>query len=127
MMDIFFQDPTEVPLPPQDVRIQELRVEPWADGRRVRVHLLLTPFQKRPSLEVVIHNSTEDPVAQVSIIETMTRKLEFIMHLREEEPAGAYTARAVLYYEPAVDEKTVELEQKPEPVVVDRAEASFSV
>ena len=42
-MDIFFQDPTDIPLPPEEVRIRELTAEPWPDGRRVRVYVELTP------------------------------------------------------------------------------------
>jgi hypothetical protein len=51
-MDIFFADPSEVPLPPNEVRIRELNVEPWPDGNRLRVYLEVDPFQKRPNADL---------------------------------------------------------------------------
>src|SRR4030042_6775942 len=53
-MDIFFQDPNEVRLPPEEVRLSEMHVTPLADGNRVKVYLELTPFIKRPNIEVII-------------------------------------------------------------------------
>ncbi len=43
-----------VGLPPAEVRFTELRIEPWPDGRRLRVHVSLTPFQNKPDLEAMI-------------------------------------------------------------------------
>jgi len=98
-MDLFFQDPTEVPLPPQQVRIRELTAAPWPDGRRIRVYLEVDPFQKRPSAEVVLLGAEGQSLAEVSIIETAARKMEFNMHLRLAETAGDYTLNVELFYE----------------------------
>jgi hypothetical protein len=97
-MDIFFADPSEVPLPPNEVRIQTLKAEPWPDGQRVRVSLTVDPFQKRPSAEIEIKNSDGRTVAAVTVIESMDRKMEFNLHLREKESSGAYRLSAILYY-----------------------------
>ncbi len=126
-MDIFFQDPTEVKLPPQEVRLKGLRIEPWADGRRVRVLVEITPFQKRPNLEVVIRSASEEQVAQVSVIEIFSRKLEFNMHLQQDKPGGEYTVRAVLYYDNPIEPKEPPPENPPPPLVVDQLEATFKV
>ena len=56
-MDIFFQDPTEVPLPPNEVRIRALRAETYPDGQRVRVYLEVDPSQQRPSADLAIRDS----------------------------------------------------------------------
>lgn len=125
-MDIFFQDPDEIPLPPEEVRILALRAKPWPDGIRVRIGLELTPFQKRPSAEIVITDAAGEEAASLSIIETMTRKLEMTVHLKGT-PAGTYQARAILFYteieEPHGDEPPAPLERR----VVDRAEIQFTV
>ena len=97
-MDIFFQDPSVVPLPPHEVRIRELRVEPWPDQRRIRIYLELTPFQLRPSGEISIIDSAGEEIASASIIETMDPIMELTIHLRGEITPGTYSVRAQVYY-----------------------------
>ncbi len=131
-MDIFFQDPSETPLPPEEVRIRELRADPWPDGRRVRVYFEVDPSQKRPSAEVKIITAGGDEVAQVNIIESMTRKMEFTMHLRQPETGGQYHLSAVLFFTDPLPRpegaQPVPIPAKlPEPQVVDRAEVVFEV
>jgi len=127
-MDIFFQDPAEIPLPPQEVRIRDVLVQPYPDGLRVRVHIELDPFQKRPSLEVVILDALDEPAAQTRVIETMGRTLEMTLHLRESQPGGAYTIRVLLYYEEAPQAVEGEMATEyPAPLVVDQRQASFTL
>ncbi|RPI80371.1 MAG: hypothetical protein EHM41_22865 [Chloroflexi bacterium] len=129
-MDIFFQDPSEVPLPPNEVRIRELRAEPWPDGRRVLVYLEVDPFQKRPSAEVEITNSEGQIVSHVSVIESMSRKMEFTMHLRQAQVSGEYRLFVNVFYTdplPEPQEGETEPPELPEPQVVDTAEAHFVI
>ena len=56
-MDIFFRDPSEIPLPPDEVRIRVLHADPYPDGQRVRIHLEVDPFQRRPNADVRITNA----------------------------------------------------------------------
>lgn len=127
-MEIFFQDPNEIPLPPSEVRIRQLRAEPWPEGRKVRIYLELDPFQKRPNVEVTISDDQANPVAQASIIETMTRKLEFNMHLRHPNTAGWYSVRALLYYQKEVVEPPPgEPVVFPDPLLVDEKEIFFEI
>jgi len=130
-MDIFFQDPGETPLPPDQVRIREFRPTPWPDGRRVRVYLEVDPFQKRPNAEVVILDRLGQVAAEVSLIESISRKMEFNMHLRPPEPAGDYEIKVILYYQSLPDESDPE-SQSPstgsaERMVVDTAQAVFTI
>lgn len=120
-MDIFFQDPNEIPLPPEEVRIREIYAEPWADGRRVRVFLEVDPFQRRPNAELFIFNSQGEEVAQTSIVEAFTRKIELNMHLRELNPAGKYTLKTLLYYNQKPED------EHPEPILVDQRQFEFSI
>lgn len=129
-MDIFFQDPSEVPLPPNEVRIRELRAEPWPDGRRVLVYLEVDPFQKRPSAEVEITNSEGQIVSHISVIESMSRKMEFTMHLRQGQVSGEYRLSVNVFYSdplPEPQEGESEPPTLPEPQVVDTAEALFVI
>lgn len=144
-MDIlFFADPSEVPLPPEEVRIRELRADPYPDGRRVRVYLEVDPFQRRPSAELAIVDSQDKVVASANIIESMTRKMEMTLHLRNASP-GDFTLQATLLYsqiekppEPAPDEgagadpaaENTAAGDTPAPIqtmVVDTATCSFTV
>ena len=97
-MDIFFQDPTAIPLPPAEVRIKELRAAPWTDNRRVGVYLELTPFQKRPNAELSITDPSGKVVAQASIVETMIPKMELTLHLRGRLESGTYTVYVSVFY-----------------------------
>jgi hypothetical protein len=127
-MDIFFEDPSVIPLPPEEVRIREVSAKPYPDGRRIRVRVELDPFQKRPSLEVTILDSLAEPVAQARVIETMTRTLEMTMHVREAHGDGDYTLHCLLYYQEAPAPQADEAEiGYPPAKVVDQRQVSFSL
>jgi len=128
IMDIFFADPSEVPLSPDEVRIRDLRASPYPDGRRVRVYLEVDPFQKRPNVELAIVDSQDRELAAASILESMTRKMEVVMHLRRAQTGGPYTLHALLYYaevEPPAEEpaEMKPIERKP----VDQAQITFDL
>ena len=129
-MDIFFQDPTEVPLPPADVRIRQFTAIPWPDGRRVKVALEVDPFQQRPSAEIVILDEQKQEKAQVMVIESMTRKMEFNLHLRQPQP-GTYLAQVELFYEQPPAEPAGVEDQPAETTLprltVDHAEVIFEI
>jgi hypothetical protein len=91
--------PLTDPLPPEEVRFLEVRVEPWPDGQRVRVHVTLTPFQKRPNLVAQIFDAEKRLLSQADIIETMDDRLVFTMHLRADAPQGPFRLAIVTGYE----------------------------
>lgn len=128
-MDIFFQDPNEVPLPPDEVRILEFTAVPYPDGRRVKVNLEITPFQERPNLELTAVNENDQTVAEVSIIETMTRKLELTLHLRGPQTGGEHQLRAILFYSKLVQENQDDPDSAAleEPRIVDQGSVGFHV
>ncbi len=91
--------PPEDGLPPQQVKIQELRAEPWSeDGRRLRVHLDVAPFLERPNIEVSITNENGDELSSISIIESIDTHMTFTMHLRGNNIGGKLTLKASLSY-----------------------------
>jgi hypothetical protein len=125
-MDMFLNDMNEVRFPPEEVRLRELQATPKLDGSRVKIFLELTPFMKRPNVEVTITASSGKEVAHISILETMLRKLEFTMHLRETKPGNEYIIDCIVYYqrlpEPSDDPMDVPL---PDPMIVDHQKVTF--
>ncbi len=128
-MDIFFTDADEAPVPPEEVRIRKLTAKPWPDGRRVKLYLEVTPFQKRPSGEAVIRDASGQSVAAANIIETIDPKMEVNLHLRSPETGGDYSVAVVLFYLQEIEEETEgeETLMRPERVVVDEAQTSFTI
>ena len=96
-MDFFFPEDNLIRAVPEETRITALTAEPYPDGRRLRVNLEITPFQKRPHIEVALTNSDGDEVASTSIVEPLSWKIEFTMHIRGEL-RNPYKLSARLYY-----------------------------
>ncbi|HUF39418.1 MAG TPA: hypothetical protein VMN57_12910 [Anaerolineales bacterium] len=129
-MDIFFQDPDDVPVPPEEVRIRDFTATPYHDGRRVSVYLEITPFQKRPSGEITVTNLDGEILAVANIIETMTRKLELTLHLRGPAGGERLQATADIFYQenPSEDDPVEGVDYElPDRVRVDMAQTSFTV
>jgi len=127
-MDIFFHDPTDLPLPPDEVHIRKFEAKPYPDNRRVRVYLEISPFQKRPSGEVSIFDSEENEVASVSIIETVDPRMEMTLHMHGVETQGNFIAKAEIYYtEPLPEENGEENQTLPERNTIDTAEMAFQI
>ncbi len=94
----FFDDPLKSPNSRNDVRIKQLGLYIHEEGRRVAVGFELTPFQERPSVEVVITNDNGIVSSTLHVIETLTPNFSLTMHLRDEEPTDMYHVKVVVYY-----------------------------
>jgi len=99
----FFDHAEAVPLPPEEVRITGFHAEPYPEGQRVRITLEMTPFQKRPWLEVAMLDSAGEEVATANIIEPLNYKIELTMHIKRAESAGKYKLIARLFYPEQAD------------------------
>ena len=97
-MDIFFSDPNDIPLPPEEVAIRNIVAEPYPDGHRIKIQIEITPFQQRPNLEVVLLNPLENPVASISIVEAIESRMDFTLHIRGKLIEGEYTLNARMFY-----------------------------
>lgn len=91
-------------LPPEEVRILDLSVEPYTDAKRVRVNLEMTPFLTRPHIDLVILDPNSAEAAAASIVEPMAWKQEFTLHLRTAWQAGEYKLLVRLFYPPPDEE-----------------------
>ncbi len=112
-MTISIEGPQEPPVPPEAVRIRSLSVDPYGDGRRVRLSLDLTPFDTSPNLEIQVQNQAGEPVSSAAVIGVHQPRLSLTLHLRGPAGPGAYHLQASLSYE--------------EHGIVDQAEATFEI
>jgi hypothetical protein len=128
-MDIHFTDLSEVPLPPKEVRIRDFEIEPYPDGKRVRLTLELTPFLKPPSSEIFITDLLGNLVSTANIIEIIDPKIQLTMHLRMPEPGGAFAARALIFYTQALEDVTEDdqIIAPPARQIVDEMEVQFEI
>jgi len=97
-MDIFFDNPNDPPVPPEEVKIRRLTAKPYADGHRVAVDFEITPFEEKPNIEITVTNKEGQDVATFSVLEAIENKMSFTLHLRESNPGGDYSLRMELYY-----------------------------
>jgi len=113
-MEFFFPEDNLTRATPEETRIRDLRAEPYPDGYRLRVNIDITPFQKRPYLEITIRDADGDEVASTSIVEPMGWKLEFTMHV-QSELRNPYTLSANLFYPdgPAAEPRQITFKIEP--------------
>lgn len=115
-MELFFPEDGLDRATPEETRMTDLRVTPYPDGRRLRVNLEITPFQKRPYLEFTLRDSAGEEVSSASMVEPLSWKLEFTMH-RRGELNNPYTLEARLFYPdgPAAEPRTIAFNVEPAP------------
>jgi hypothetical protein len=113
-MDFFFPEDNLERTTPAETRITALGAEPYPDGARLHINIEITPFQQRPHLDVILFNGDGDEVASTSIVEPMTWRIEFTMHLRGKHK-NPYKVEARLFYPegPAAQPQTFFLDITP--------------
>lgn len=113
-MDFFLPEDNLTRAVPEETKISSLTAQPYPDGYRLRVNMEITPFQKRPYIEVILTDSDGGEVASTSIVEPLSWKLEFTMHIRGELQ-NPYTVSARLYYPdgPSKDPLTFSFDVEP--------------
>jgi hypothetical protein len=115
-MEFFFPEDNLTRTVPEETKISSLTAQSYPDGYRVRVNIEVTPFQKRPYIEVLLADSNGAEVASTSIVEPMSWKLEFTMHIRGELK-NPYKLSARLYYPegPSAEPFTYSFDVEPPP------------
>src|SRR5215217_1497729 len=113
-MDFFFPEDSLNRMTPEETKILSLSAEPYPDGYRLRVNIEISPFQKRPHVEAVLTDADGNEVASTSVIEPMSWKLEFTMHIRGELN-NPYSLEAKLFYPegPTAEPQTFTFDMKP--------------
>jgi hypothetical protein len=97
-MEFFFPEDNLHRTAPEETKILSLTAEPYEDGRRVRVNIEMSPFEKRPHLEFVLTDTENKEISSASFVEPMAWKLEFTMHLRAKPADGPLELTARLFY-----------------------------
>ena len=115
-MDFFFPEDNLDRATPEETKITVLNVEPYPDGRRLHVNIEMTPFQQRPHLDILITNADGTEIASANVVEPMTFKIEFTMHLRGELK-NPHTLEAKLFYPdgPSQEPQTFSFDVTPPP------------
>lgn len=110
-LSLFFNDPNIERKAPEDMRFISVSVEPYEDGRRLRVAAEVTPFEKRPYFEFTLYDGQGREVSAVSVVEPARWKIDFVMHIRARfaDQSGPYRLFARLYYPEMPDSDTHEL------------------
>ena len=98
-MFIQIEDSAGEPVPPEEVRIQSVHIDPYPDGKRIRVTLKLTPFQIPPDLDVIVMDQDGEESASMSIIGAATPELIFTAHLRGDPLSSTLQLSTRLIYE----------------------------
>ncbi len=113
-MDFFFPEDNLTRATPEETRIKSLSAEPYPDGYRTHVNIEVTPFQKRPHIEVVLTDADGNEIGSTTIVEPLTWKMEFTMHIRGELN-NPYTLEAKLFYPdgPSADPQVFTFDVKP--------------
>jgi hypothetical protein len=115
-MDFFLPEDHLQRATPEETRITSLTAQPYPDGYRLHVNIEMTPFQKRPHIDVVVNDAHKQEVASTSIVEPLGWKIEFTMHIRGELN-NPYTLEARLFYPegPAMEPQTFTFDVGPPP------------
>jgi hypothetical protein len=100
-MEPFILDPDIKRFPPEAVRILSLRATPYPGGNRLRIAIELTPFLKKPNIELELVSPEGISCGSTSLVESMGWILELTMHVRPSEaniPLEQLSLTAVLSY-----------------------------
>jgi hypothetical protein len=117
----FFDDPLEAPRDPEDVRLRQLGLYVYDDGRRIAVGFDLTPFKQRPSLEVSAKNARGELAGSLTIIEALTPNFNLTMHLRDREPTDLYEFEAIVFYKEGPEGQRTVVDQRSTTVDVSQS------
>jgi hypothetical protein len=97
-MEFFFPEDGLQRTPPEETKILSLKASPYEDAQRVRINLEMSPFEKRPHLEITMIDNQGQEISRASFVEAMAWKMEFTLHLRSTPNPGPLTVEAQLFY-----------------------------
>ena len=119
------------PSPPdqEKIKIKTFIAEPYPDGRRVKIKLLLSSFQTGPNAVIIISDQNNLQLASVNIVSIFSQENEITIHIPgEKKKPGSYTASAEVFY---VEEEEIEQEGKQRidfnQSLIDSASTSFTI
>jgi hypothetical protein len=86
-------------LSPLETRLVEVRPEIREQGKKIRLFVTITPFEQPPNLTVKILDQDGLECSRVTLVNLLSSKVVFTMHLRAEPLPGTYKIISDLHYE----------------------------
>jgi len=86
------------PLPPNEVHFLDLKIEPWADRKRVKIFIKISEFSSPPNLNFSLKNKKGEIFSQVTMIENVDTDIVFTMHLRGNSEDANYILNGEIFY-----------------------------
>ncbi len=94
----------ENPLPPEQVRFLDLKVEPWEDKKRIKIFVKITQFTTPANLSFQIFNEEKLNLSEVTLIENVDTDIVFTMHLRNHIDQQNLTLIGKIFYSDEIGE-----------------------
>lgn len=109
--------------------IEAFLVEPYPDGHRIRVSLILSPFQLPPNAQITITDHQNQEVASVNLVSIFNAENEITIHLPEGRSyTGPLKAQADVYL---VEESEImengETKYTLSQSIIDKKSTTFSI
>jgi stress response protein SCP2 len=126
--DMFSGSP-KTPPAQDDIKILSFDAEPYPDGRRVKVKLLLSSFLQGPNALINLSNQENQELATVNIVNIFSSENEITLHIpgNKKQP-GKYTVDVEVFY---VEEEEIERDGEQQiffrQSLIDSASTSFSI
>jgi hypothetical protein len=111
-MDILFTGIEQTSLPPEDVRIQNIEVKPWSDGRRIGVVLQVDRCQTPLNLDISIMDKNGLITSTTSVVENLSPRIELTIHLRSVKHESEYQLDVTLFSSVIIEQKTSDQSQE---------------
>jgi hypothetical protein len=108
-MYLQIEDPSGAPVPPEEVRIKAVELEPYSDGLRAKMILKLTPFQAPPNIAVSVEDARGLEVSSLDIIGATEPTMSLTVHIRDPQAEEPLEVHLAVSYE---DEGTVDRHQE---------------
>ena len=129
-MDPFFKEPDANAQAPDNIRFENLIIEPFSDGRRVKLRVEITPFLENPNIEIEIFNIDGDLISNMSIVEIIEHKFDLTLHLQDNSIGKEFKLKALIFYTDLSHYEIKEDEEAPkkgkaENRIVSQIEKSF--
>jgi hypothetical protein len=126
--DMFSGSP-KTPPAQDDIKILSFDAEPYPDGRRVKVKLLLSSFLQGPNALINLSNEENQELTTVNIVNIFSPENEITLHFPgNKKRPGSYSVNVEVFY---VEEEEIEQDGEQrlsfKQSLVDSASISFSI
>ncbi len=112
-----------------DIKILSFDAEPYPDGRRVKVKLLLSSFLQGPNAIINLSNEEDQELAAVNIVNIFSPENEITLHIpgNKKLPGNYFVNIEIFYAEEEEIEQDGEQRLSFKQSLVDSASTSFSI